>query len=146
MKKELKKLPIRCMYDHIITTANTRKVSASGIILTSKETGEILSRQTVLVAGPNAGVSVGEDVELYVEKFPRKNKGAKQVGSVSDIGPDIFEIIPPIEVIDKEPYLFISSREIKYVYIDLEKKEQEEKTNKEAFEQWVNTTTTTNYE
>jgi hypothetical protein len=130
------------MYDHIITTANTRKISPGGVILTSKETGEILSRQTVLVAGPNANVSAGEEIELFVDRFPKKNKGARQIGSVSDIGPDNYEIIPPIEIIDKKPYLFISSREVKYVYVNIDELEEIKELEQEYNTITGNTTTT----
>lgn len=113
MKKDLKQLNVRVMYDHIITTLNTRKTTSSGIILKSNEQGEILTRQTVLACGPNAGVSVGEEVEINVAKFPVKVKNA-----ANGIGPDTKgDIIPPIEVIEGEPYLFISSREVKYAYV-----------------------------
>ena len=113
MKKDLKKLNIRLTFDHIITTLNVKKVTESGIILTSKESGEILTRQTVLACGPNSLVSVGEEVEINLNMFKRKFTAPK-----NGIGPDIEEIIPPIEIVNNEPYLFITSREIKYVYLD----------------------------
>jgi hypothetical protein len=113
MKKELKKLNIRLTFDHIITTLNVKKVSNSGIILTSKEQGEILTRQTVLACGPNSMVTVGEEVEININLFKRKFTAPK-----NGIGKDLEEIIPPVELIDGAPYLFITSREIKYIYID----------------------------
>ena len=113
MKKDLKKLNIRLTFDHIITTLNVKKVTESGIILTSNESGEILTRQTVLACGPNSLVTMGEEVEVNVNLFKRKFTAPK-----NGIGKDLEEIIPPIELIDGEPYLFITSREIKYIYID----------------------------
>jgi hypothetical protein len=121
----MQELKIRLMYDNIVTTMNTKKVTNSGVIITSKKEGDILTRQTVLAAGPNAGVEVGEEIEINVDRFPKKNVGPKQVGAVSDIGSDRFVIVPPIEVLSvtdekgvtkEEPFLFISSREIKYIY------------------------------
>lgn len=112
----MEKLNVRCMGDSLITTVNTRKVTASGLIITDKEMGEVLTRQTVLVAGPHAGVVAGEEIEINTSRFPRKNLGPKQVGSVNDIGPDRFEVIVPIEKIDGKDYLFLNSTHIKFVY------------------------------
>jgi hypothetical protein len=100
------------MFDHVITTAETKKITDGGIILTADEKGAILTRQTVLVAGPNANVVPGEEIEINVDRFPRKNIGPARL----DIGEDRYIIVPPIEIINEKPYLFISSREIKYVY------------------------------
>jgi hypothetical protein len=110
--EEQKSPRVRCFFDHIITTVNKKKTS---VILNTPD--EILTRQIVLVAGPEAGVVPGEEVEIDVSKFQRKNVGPKQIGAVNDIGPDKFVIIPPIEIIDETPYLFLSRREIKYVYL-----------------------------
>ena len=113
MKKDLKKLNVRVPYDHIITTLNVRKVTKEGIILTSKESGEILTRQTVLVCGPNSLVTVGEEVEINTSLFKKEYSDPK-----NGIGKDKVEVIPPIEIIEGEPYLYISSREIKWIYLD----------------------------
>lgn len=110
MKKELKKLPIRCMYDHLICTMNKKPGS---IILKTED--EILTRQTVLVAGPNAGVVAGEDIEIFVDRFPKKMRGSDKY-TKNGIGPDNFDYVIPVEIIDGENYLFISSREIKWAY------------------------------
>ena len=108
----MEELKIRCMFDHIITTMNTRKVSDSGIVLTSNEEGELLTKQTVLVAGPNANVSPGEEIELFMDRFKIEHKENAKY----DIGPDRYAIKVPVEIINGKKYLFISSREVKYVY------------------------------
>jgi hypothetical protein len=113
MEKKIKVLNIRCMYDHIITTMNVKKGS---VIVKTED--EILTRQTVLVAGPNAGIIVGEDVEIYVDRFPRTKRSLDKY-TKNGIGEDKYDTIIPVEIIDGEKYLFISSREVKYVYIDI---------------------------
>lgn len=117
MKKDLKVPNVRLQFDHIITTMDTVKITASGIVLTNKEEGEVKSRQTVLVAGPNSGVIPGDEIELWVERFPKKQRQPDKYEK-NGIGSSKFEIALPIEVIDKEPYLFISTREIKWIYVD----------------------------
>jgi len=110
MEKELKKLPIRCMYDHLICTMNKKPGS---IILKTQD--EILTRQTVIVAGPNAGVIAGEDIEIFVDRFPKRQRTPDKYVK-NGIGPDNFDFIIPVEEIEDEKYLFISSREIKWIY------------------------------
>jgi len=110
MEKELKKLRIRCMYDHLICTMNKKPGS---IILKTQD--EILTRQTVLVAGPNAGVVAGEDIEIFVDRFPKKLREPNKYNK-NGIGPDNYDFVIPVEEIDGEKYLFLSSREIKWAY------------------------------
>jgi len=110
MEKELKKLRIRCMYDHLICTMNKKPGS---IILKTQD--EILTRQTVLVAGPNAGVVAGEDIEIFVDRFPKKLREPNKYNK-NGIGPDNYDFVIPVEEIDGEKYLFLSSREIKWTY------------------------------
>jgi hypothetical protein len=88
---------------------------SGSIILKTQD--EILTRQTVLVAGPNAGVVAGEDIEIFVERFPKKMRGSDKYNK-NGIGPDNFDFVIPVEIIDGESYLFISSREIKWIYIE----------------------------
>lgn len=111
MKKDLKYPKVTMLYDHILTSVITRKVTASGVIVNAGKRGEILNRQVVVAAGPNSSVEIGDEIELNVDRFPRKNIPAK-----NDIGPDGMLVIPPIEIIDSVEYLLISSREIKYIY------------------------------
>jgi hypothetical protein len=92
---------------------NTVMKTPGGIVLTKPQ---VASRQTVLVAGSTAGVEVGEEIELNFARFAQKNTGPRAVGSVNDIGPDQYEIVIPVEVIDGKQYLLLSSREIKYIY------------------------------
>jgi len=96
--------------DGIITTTLTRKVSKSGIIL-NKGKGDMLTKQVVLACGPHSLVEVGDEVEINPERFSVKFKHPK-----NDIGPNIKEVQVPIEWIDGKPYLFLSTREIKYKY------------------------------
>ena len=117
MKKDLKKLNVRLFHDYIITTMDANKVSPSGIVLSSKEQGVVKSRQTVLAAGPNAMVSPGDEVELNVSRFPTKPKDPDKYEK-NGIGPSHMEVILPVETIEGTDYLFITSREIKYVYLD----------------------------
>lgn len=113
MKKENKIPKVRCLYDKIITTANVQFMTESGVILSPSEKGTVMTRQTVLVAGPNAIVKPGDEIEINSDRFQRIRREPK-----NGIGPDKEFIIPPIEVIDKEQYLFISSSEIKYIYLN----------------------------
>lgn len=99
-------------YDRILTTAHSQKVSASGVILAPGE-GAILTKQQVVAAGPTSVVKKGEWVEIDPNKFPKKRIKARY-----DIGPDSEVAVPPIEIIDGEQYLLISTRELKYIYED----------------------------
>ena len=102
----MEKIGVKCLYDHIITTANKR---GKTIILNEAE--ELLSRQTVLAAGPNASVLPGDEIEINTRLFEVKNSFPP-----NGIGPDKIKVIVPVEVIDGKECLFISSREIKWVY------------------------------
>jgi hypothetical protein len=101
--------------DNILLTANVKRVTNSGIVLNEGK-GEILTRQTVVCCGPASCVEVGDEVEIDTSRFQRKNLGPKRVGEHYDTGPDRFEVVLPIEVFDNEPYLFVSTRELKYAY------------------------------
>lgn len=92
---------------------NTRKVTKEGIVVTSSERGEILTRQTVLVAGPNALVKPGDEIEISTANFKKKFIHPK-----NGIGADYEVTLPPIEIIDKKEYLFLSSNDIKYIYLN----------------------------
>ena len=115
-KEENLKTPnVRVMYDKILTSAETKKVTESGILLAEEV---ITTRQIVLVAGPTSDVKVGDEVEIDTSRFPVRNLGPKQVGSVSDIGPDRRgAIIAPIVVIEGIPCMYLTNREIKWVYV-----------------------------
>ena len=102
---------VRLIQDHILTTLNVKKVTAGGIILSSREDDLILNRQTVVAAGPNSVAKVGDEVEVNPERFPTGSTPAK-----NDIGPDKRFRIPPTETIDGVEYLYISTREIKWIY------------------------------
>jgi hypothetical protein len=78
--------------------------------------GEMLTRQTVLACGPAAGVEVGEEVELNPARFQTQNLGPKRLGEHMDTGPDRINVILPMEYIDGEAYMLVSTRELKYVY------------------------------
>ena len=94
-----------------MTTTHRKKTTASGVILAKENEGLLLTKQQVVAAGPNAPVKVGDWVELDVDKFPKRKVKAKY-----DTGPDSYEIVPPAEMVDDKLYLFVSSREIKWIY------------------------------
>ena len=106
---ETKNPKVRLQYDKILTTMNEEKVTKSGLIRSSSL---ILNRQTVVACGPNSGVKVGDEVEINPAFFPKRFKEEAK----NDVGPDIYTAEPPIEYIDGIPYLYISSREIKWIY------------------------------
>lgn len=108
--KEITYPKVELFYDSILTTVKKRSVTKSGIILSDNK-GNIETRQTIVAAGPTAGVDVGDDVEIAPERFKVKMKYPK-----NGIGADIPEIQVPIEIINDVPYLFMSSRELKYKY------------------------------
>ena len=103
---------VALFFDHILTTANRHKVTESGIIMAGKDgNAPIYSKQIVVACGPNAGVQVGDVVEIAPERFSVKMKAPK-----NDVGPNIKEVQVPLEVIDGLPYLFLSTRELKWIY------------------------------
>lgn len=104
-------LNVTVFYDRIITTLNYDKATSGGILLGDGKKGIPRTRQTVVVAGPNSNVSVGDEIEINFNSFPVKRKTPSL-----KIGPDNETIILPLETIDEEDYFFISSREIKWKY------------------------------
>lgn len=110
----MEKVNVRCLYDHIITTTNKKKGS---LVIDTKDV--LLSRQTVLVAGPNANVVPGEEIEINMDRFPKVMRDPnKDKYTKNGIGPDNYDVVIPIEKIDGQECLFISSREIKWIYED----------------------------
>lgn len=93
-------------FNHVLTSAIVEEKNSAGII-----TDMMLNYQVVVAAGDNAVVEVGDVVEINPAHFKRERVDAKL-----DIGSDTYKIISPIEMIDKEYYLYISDRDIKWVY------------------------------
>jgi len=103
---------IELLFDQIITTVITNRVSPTGIILTANQKGIIKTRQTVVAAGKNSGVAIGQEIEINTDLFPkRKTSDAK-----NDIGPDGYSQFPPLVLIEGKEYLHISSRYVLWVY------------------------------
>jgi hypothetical protein len=111
---EIKYPKVRMLYDGILTTVNAEEMTEAKIDLSALNDGlgDVLSRQTVVAAGPNAIAKPGDEVEVDLYSFPKKLvKEAK-----FDIGKDQYSIMLPIVDIDGEIYLHISSRELKWIY------------------------------
>jgi len=116
--KEVKIPNVKMFFDQILTTVHRQTITESGLILPDSA-GNIKTVQTIVAAGPGAGVEVGDIVEIAPERFR-----IKQVSPAHDIGPNKREVQVPIEIIDKEPYLFMSTRELKWVYLKDEEKDE----------------------
>lgn len=101
---------VEMFMDHVLLTAHKHTITASGVLLQDNK-GNILTRQTVVAAGPNAAVTVGEEVEIDPGRFKFTTSPAKH-----GVGPDIKHIQVPIEIINDVAYLFMSTRELKYKY------------------------------
>jgi len=101
---------VKLLFDHILTTSFRQNVTPSGLILKDNK-GNILTRQTVVAVGPNAGVKLGEEVELDPERFKVKYNAPK-----NDVGPDNKELLIPLEILNGTVYLFLTMRELKWVY------------------------------
>ena len=112
MNKNIKNPKVKLFLDRILTTVKVKKITESGIILTHKQEGQPETRQTVVAAGPNSGVKIGDEVEINFQAFPHK----KVKDAPNDVGKHIYEMTYPIETIDNELYFYISSREVKWVY------------------------------
>jgi len=111
-EKDYQRLPfqLKMFSDQVLTTCYTKDVTEKGIILNEGK-GEILTRQKVVFCGPASGLEPGDDVEMFTDRFkkiPVKNK--------YDVGGDEYKIIPPVELIQGYAFLFVSTREIKWVY------------------------------
>jgi len=96
--------------DHILTTSFRQRVTASGLILPDSDS-MIRTVQQVVATGPNASVKVGDLVEINPNRFQTKFEKAKY-----DVGPDKQVAQVPLEEINKVIYLFLSTRELKWVY------------------------------
>lgn len=101
---------VRLLFDHILTTSFTQDVTPSGVILADKK-GNILTHQTVVAVGPNSNVKVGDMVEIDPNMFKVKLGPPR-----NDIGPDTRTLMIPMEQIEDVVYLFLSMRELKWVY------------------------------
>tara|TARA_R110000851_G_scaffold87648_1_gene191075 strand:+ start:28554 stop:28853 length:300 start_codon:yes stop_codon:yes gene_type:complete len=95
-----------------MTSAHAVK-DIAGIILSN----ELSEKQVIVALGPNASLGhkdgfeplkVGDWVTINTDRFPRNSKPGKQ-----DMG-NVVTVIPPIEKVDGESYLFFTDREIKY--------------------------------
>lgn len=111
--REIKYIPL---FDAIITTANREIASASGLILTdsSGSKGKLLTTQVVLKCGSNVPdiIKPGTTVELNMETF--KKTLIKR--APHDVGPDIYEVIPPLfEEEDGSEFMHMSVRNLLYV-------------------------------
>ena len=107
MSTEEVKLPkVRLFFDRILTTFKNENTTKAGIIQLQPD-----SKQIVVACGPNANVSIGDVVEINYNLMPKKYDTPAH-----GIGKDKETIVLPTEMIDGEEYLFISSREIKWVY------------------------------
>jgi len=101
---------IKLFFDHILTTSFRQSVTPSGLLLKDNK-GNLLTRQRVVAVGPNAGVKIGDEVELDPERFKVKYSEPK-----NDVGPDVKELLIPMEVINGVVYLFLTMRELKWAY------------------------------
>jgi len=119
--KEVKIPNVKLFFDQILTTVHRQTVTESGLILPDSS-GNIKTIQIVVAVGPGAGVKVGDKVEIAPERFKVKLSAPKY-----DVGPDKREVQVPIELIDGEPYLFMSTRELKWVYLADKKEKKNEK-------------------
>ena len=111
---EIKYPKVRMLYDGILTTLNAEEMTESGIDLSAmnNELGRVLSRQTVVAAGPNAITKPGDEVEISFRNFPSKMIRQAKL----DIGQDEYAMVFPTVEIEGEYYLHISSRELKWIY------------------------------
>lgn len=112
------KIKYKPLFDSIITTANRKMVSSSGIVL-STISGEnpLKTTQTVLRVGENTPdyIKEGTVIELNMSSFPR----GKVKNAPADVGPDIYEVIPPLyKGDDNKEFMLMSVRNILYVIED----------------------------
>jgi len=111
-KKDGIKLPkVRLMFDRILTTVKYKKETKGGILLGDGDKGIPYTKQTVVAVGPNASVTIGEEIEINFATFP-----THKTRPTHGIGGDKEAIVLPIVNIDEEDYFFISSREINWIY------------------------------
>jgi len=115
---KLKKMNKRPLFDNMITTANRKGSTASGILLTDNMDGkrQLLTTQTVLRVGDNVPkyIKEGTVVEFNMETFPRERVPAKH-----DIGPDGFIVMPPLyEDLEGYEFMIVSPRNLLYIIED----------------------------
>lgn len=112
---------VRVLYGTVITTAITVPTKTeSGIILSAKSAQQsgpanIMLVQQVVAVGDegHTALKVGDIVELDDQMFRTESREPKH-----GIGGDVVSIIPPLEVIDKTPYLFVTDRHVKFIHND----------------------------
>ena len=104
---EAKEVKVKLFLDRVLTTYN-KVESKAGILLDTPE-----EYQTVVAVGPNSNVSIGDIIAINYAAFPYTMEHPK-----NGIGKDRRIINAPIESIDGSEYLFISSREIKWLKTD----------------------------
>lgn len=118
-KRGFRKINKRPFFDQIITTANRQQATASGLILadTSGSKGKLLTTQVVLRCGENTPdyLEEGSTVELDMSTF--KKTMVKR--AAHDVGPDTYEVIPPLfEDDDGSEFMRMSVRNLLYLVED----------------------------
>ena len=108
MEYKVKRPKVKLNFNHILTSCVVQKETKGGIIIE-----EIIPYQVVVAAGENAMVKVGDVVEIDPSNFQRERIDAKY-----DIGQDKYRLVPPVHKILDNEYMFISDRNIKWIYED----------------------------
>jgi hypothetical protein len=96
----------------VVLQGNKILVSTNNVPSRIVRTDGLMSTQQVVVGvGPFVeNIEVGDFVEIDTDKFPKSSKPGKQ-----DVG-NIITVHPPIENIDGEAYLLVTTNHIKFVY------------------------------
>ena len=108
MEYEVKIPNVRMHFNQVLTSAAIEGETKSGIVHNT-----MLNYQVVVAAGKNSSVQPGDIIEINPSGFRKERIGAKY-----GIGDDQFRIISPVEEIDGIQYLYISDRDVKWVYND----------------------------
>jgi len=115
--KETAKTYVKGYYGTNAIVPNITLLGSSILVSTHNEPSKILSnplmstKQVVVAVGDYVtGVKVGDWVEIDPEKFPKTSKPGPH-----DLG-NVIKVHPPIEDIDDEKYLLVSTNHIKYIY------------------------------
>lgn len=120
--KKIKK--IRPMFNHILTTMDRYEVeqdALTGIISAKAATATVKEYQTVIAAGPNARVEVGDVVCINPKNYARVEQKKQPWDGVGDIKHQaVVRYDFPVVTIDDKDYMLLYDSDIDFIVEDYE--------------------------
>lgn len=118
MKKIMKMMKFKVLFDKVVVSANKENMLNEKIDIPEGMEEAYNDIQTILALGRQAkecGLRVGQKVCIDPSRFIKRKTADN---SIKNVGREYYQVEMPIEVINNEEYMFIGTRDIKYVLLD----------------------------